>query len=171
MTAKQYPFDSKKVQMKDLRTVVIIAGICCFTATSFAQESKVPINEPDYNRPAQFDQLPARIAVTTAELDQVIHFQAGKKATISFASKSSLQFEGQVVSVADHAEQKFQSVVFRSTNFPGASFTIAKRVDEEGVITYTGRIISFQHADLFELKKENGNYFLVKRNFYDLVNE
>lgn len=171
MTAKQYPFDPKKVQMKDLRTALIIVGISCFNATSYAQEGKVPINEPDYNKPKQFDQLPARIAVTPAELDQVIHFQTGKKTTISFTSKSSLQLEGQVVSVADNTDQNFQSVVFRSTNFPGASFTVSKKILDDGSISYTGRIISFQHADLFELKNENGNYFLVKRNFYDLVNE
>ncbi|HMU47209.1 MAG TPA: hypothetical protein PKC72_12635 [Chitinophagaceae bacterium] len=157
--------------MKNLRTVIFIAGICLASAQSFAQNDKIPINEPDYNKPRLFDNLPARIAITPAELENVVNTQVGKPATIKFASESSLQFDGQVVSVSDNNDSKFQSVVVRSANFPGANLTVSKILNDDGSYSYTGRIISFQHGDLFELKKENGGYVLVKRNFYDLVNE
>ena len=63
------------------------------------------------------------------------------------------------------------SVVIRSTNYNGATLTISKTMNADETISYSGRIISFQSGDLFELQNKDGHLTLVKRNFYDLVNE
>ena len=31
--------------------------------------------------------------------------------------------------------------------------------------------MSFKHGDAYEISEENGQYFFVKKGFYDLVNE
>ena len=41
----------------------------------------------------------------------------------------------------------------------------------DGSVRYSGRIISFQHADAYEINLENNQYVFVKKGFYDLVNE
>jgi hypothetical protein len=64
-----------------------------------------------------------------------------------------------------------QSVVVRSTNFPGAALSFSRITKEDGTFSYVGRIISFQHGDAYEISLENGQYFFVKKGFYDLVNE
>jgi hypothetical protein len=54
--------------------------------------------------------------------------------------------------------------------FPGARFTLTQLSKEDGVKEYAGRIISFQHGDAYLLEKEGDTYFLVKKGFYDLIN-
>jgi hypothetical protein len=76
-----------------------------------------------------------------------------------------------VSSVANKFENTLQSVVIRSTNFPGAALSFSKLTKEDGTISYVGRIISFQHGDAYEITMENGQYFFIKKGFYDLVNE
>jgi hypothetical protein len=76
-----------------------------------------------------------------------------------------------VSSVAAQFENNLLSIVIRSTNFPGAALSFSKITKEDGTISYAGRIISFQHGDAYEINQENGQYYFVKKGFYDLVNE
>jgi len=64
-----------------------------------------------------------------------------------------------------------RSVVVRLSDFKGATLTLSSFTHPDGTVTYSGRIISFQHADLFELQYQNEQYFLIKKNYYELVNE
>jgi hypothetical protein len=41
----------------------------------------------------------------------------------------------------------------------------------DGTTKYTGRIISIRHGDLYQLIQEDAGWVLVKKNFYDLINE
>jgi hypothetical protein len=83
----------------------------------------------------------------------------------------SFNFKGEVVSAVSKYQNSITSVVIRSSNFPNTQFTISRITENDGSIRYTGRIFSMKNADLYELKNNNGNYILVKRNFYDLINE
>lgn len=157
--------------MKNLRTMFLIAGICLASVQSFSQNDKIPVNEPDYNKPRLFDGLPSRISISVDELESLVNTSVGRSASIKLATGTAHHFDGQVVSVSDNSDTRLQSVVVRSANYRGANLTISKILNADGSISYTGRIISFQHGDLFELKKEQGAYVLVKRNFYELVNE
>ncbi|HUR64821.1 MAG TPA: hypothetical protein VMZ03_00600 [Chitinophagaceae bacterium] len=154
--------------MKNLRTAVLCAGIALCSLGSYAQGT-VPVNEPDYNKPKLFSQLPDKIQVNTADLASLFNTSVGKATNLAFADDTHLQFEGEVISSGN--QNTLQSMVIRSTNFNGARFTLSRITNPDGSVTYRGRIISFKHGDLLELQNQNGQYVLVKKNFYDLVNE
>lgn len=157
--------------MKTIRTTLLCATTVLFSLCAFAQNDKPPVNEPDYNKPRLFDDLPSRIAVSTADLKSIISASAGQTASLTLSAESALQFDGQVISVASKYDNKIKSTVLRSANFKGATFTVSRIVNENGSSYFTGRIINFQYGDLYELVNEEGNYVLVKKNYYELVNE
>jgi hypothetical protein len=144
--------------------------ICC--ATGFAQ-NRATINEPEYNKPALFTNFPDKILVTIDELKSLFSNDAarGKEAAISFADRKLPGFNGQLVSRASKYNNSIRSVVIRSTNFNGATLTLSSSTTTDGAARYTGRIISFQHGDLFVLQKENDQYFLIKKKFHEVINE
>jgi hypothetical protein len=144
--------------------------ICC--ATGFAQ-NRAAINEPDYNKPALFANFPDKIPVTIDELKSLFSNDAarGKDAAISFADRKLPGFNGKLVSIASKYNNSIRSVVIRSTHFNGATLTLSSSTTTDGAASYTGRIISFQHGDLFVLQKENEQYFLIKKKFHELINE
>ena len=121
------------------------------------------------NRPSLFQNLPEKISCRINDLSSLLESEIGK--TISFSFTGTLNFQGVVSSVASKFDNTLQSVVVRSTNFPGAALSFSKIVKEDGTFSYVGRILSFQHGDAYEISQENGQYFFVKKGFYDLVNE
>lgn len=157
--------------MKNLRTAVLCAMMALCSLAGFAQEKPVPINEPDYNKPRLFDGLPDKVPVSADEINVLLGTQAGRPASLKMSPDAARLFEGEVVSVAGRPEEGFRTVVIRSTNFNGARMTLSRITGENGSVTYTGRILSFKHGDLYELQRTDGNWAWVKRNFYDLVNE
>lgn len=157
--------------MKTIRTPLLCATLVLFSLFASAQNDKPPVTEPDYNKPRLFDDLPARIPVSTADLKSIISASAGQQASLTLSPASALPFDGQVVSVASKYNNKIKSTVVRSANFKGATFTLSRVVNDNGSTYFTGRIINFKYGDLYELKNEDGNYVLIKRNYYELVNE
>lgn len=157
--------------MKNLRTTVLCVCITLSSLCSFAQETAVPVNEPDLSKPKLFQNLPDVIPVSKESLNGLLSNPVGRNVSVSLSTDARFQFDGQVVSAASKYNNTMQSVVIRSSNFNGARFTISRIINDDGTINYSGRIMSFQHADLYELKEQAGQLVLVKRNFYDLVNE
>ncbi len=157
--------------MKNLRTAIFCVSLTLSGLCASAQTEKIPINEPDYKKPRLFDGLPARIPVTTSDLNALVDAPVGRMAAITLCTESATLFNGEIVSIATQDDNKLQSVVIRSTNFNGARFTLTRITRADGSYSFAGRIISFQHGDVYELKNESGNMVLVKRNYHDLVNE
>lgn len=160
--------------MKNLRTHAVCVCMMLLSCAAFAQtQNNPPLNEPDMNRPTLFDNLPDRIPVNMSRITTLITRSVGSTISMDMSDNASapLRIDGEVVSSASNFDNKLESVVIRSSNFNGAAFTISKIIDKDGIVSYTGRIVSIKSGDLFELKNENGNYMLVKRKFYDLVNE
>jgi hypothetical protein len=156
--------------MKNLRTAVLSAGLVICSLVSFSQEKTPPVNKPDYHKPRLFDGLPARIPLNATAISNLFDTPLGRAASISLSEDNRFQFLGDVVSSGANSQQ-VQSMVIRSTNFNGANFSLSKITQADGTVIYKGRIISFRHGDLYELEHQNGQYLLVKKNFYDLVNE
>lgn len=127
------------------------------------------VREPDLNRPSLFQQLPEKINCRISSLESLLQYSTGSEVNITLAD--NFIFRGTVASVAMDEASGIKSMVIRSTNFPGSAFSFSKILTEDGAFKYTGRIISFQHADAYELGFENGQYYFVKKGFYDLVNE
>jgi hypothetical protein len=153
--------------MKNLSTAVLSVCITLCSLCTFAQKEKIPLNDPDYNKPKLFEDLPDKININPASLQNLFQLQTGQTVSIPFTATFS--FTGQVVSTSNTANAI--SVVIRSTNRTGASFTFTKVFDTDYTVKYVGRIISFQHGDVYEINFENNQYYLKKKGLYDLVNE
>ena len=130
---------------------------------------KLPVREPDMNRPTLFQNLPSKISCRINDLSALLQSEIGK--SVSFSLVDNLSFLGVISSVASKSDNTLNSVVVRSTNFPGAALSFSRVTKEDGTYSFVGRIISFQHGDAYEINLENGQYYFVKKGFYDLVNE
>lgn len=157
--------------MKNLRTPLLCASLMLCSLFSMGQTQTVPINEPDYNRPRLFNNLPDKIPFNPDSFLGLQNTQAGASISISLSDENLIPFEGTMVSSVSRNEGKIQSIVIKSTNYNGATFSMSKIINADGHVIYTGRLMSFQHGDLYILKHSEGRYLLVKKNFYDLVNE
>lgn len=153
--------------MKNLTKGIICLSLFFICLQSNAQTP--PVREPDMNRPTLFQNLPNKISCRINDLSSLLESEIGKPVSYSFTD--NLNFLGVVSSVASKFDNTLVSVVIRSTNFPGAALSFSRIRKDDGTISYVGRIISFQHGDAYEINLENGQYYFVKKGFYDLVNE
>ncbi|HET9745499.1 MAG TPA: hypothetical protein VFP97_07300 [Chitinophagaceae bacterium] len=153
--------------MKNLAKGMICLSVFLVSLKLSAQNP--PVREPDMNRPSLFQNLPEKITCRVNDLSGLLQSEVGN--TVSFSFTENTNFQGVVSSVATKFENTLQSVVIRSTNFPGAALSFSKLTKEDGTVAYIGRIISFQHGDAYEITMENGQYYFIKKGFYDLVNE
>jgi hypothetical protein len=156
--------------MKNLRTYVMCVCMTSCSLVSFAQNKPVPINEPDLSKPRLFSNLPEKIQVNIADLDRLFGSQQGRPAPVNLSLGINAQLEGTVTSISSVTDD-LQTVIVRSTNYNGANLTVSRRQLPDGSFSYTGRIVSFKHGDLYELQQQQGTWMLVKKNYYDLVNE
>ncbi|MBC7948760.1 MAG: hypothetical protein H7Y42_12805 [Chitinophagaceae bacterium] len=151
-----------------------LLGICLslilFCATTSAQDH-VRVNEPDKNKPLLFSNLPDQIPVHVLDLQSLVNTDNGREVTLSLGKSTSGAFAGKVVSKANKYNNNIKSVVIRSSNFNGATLTLSSSIQPNGTVKFTGRILSLQHGDLYELKNQDNQYILIKKNFYDLINE
>jgi hypothetical protein len=161
---------TKKVPMKNLRTTMLFAALISCLYSS-AQTRPIPVNEPDLNKPKLFANLADKIGVSTEELDNLFASALGRSASIAMSMDKQSRLEGEIVSISSSGTNSVQTVIIRSTNYDGARFTLTRRQQADGHYTYTGHILSFRHGDLYELQNLQGQWTLVKRNYYDLVNE
>ena len=153
--------------MKNLAKGIICLSLFFTCLQSNAQTP--PVREPDMNRPTLFQNLPNKISCRINDLSSLLESEIGKP--VSFSFTNNLSFQGVVSSVASKFDNTLLSVVIRSTNFPGAALSFSRITKDDGTVSYVGRIISFQHGDAYEINLENGQYYFVKKGFYDLVNE
>ena len=150
----------------------LVKGFICLSLLFICLQSnaqKLPVREPDMNRPTLFQNLPNKISCRINDLSALLQSEMGKP--VSFSLVDNLSFQGVVSSVASKSDNTLNSVVVRSTNFPGAALSFSRVTKEDGTYSFVGRIISFQHGDAYEIHLENGQYYFVKKGFYDLVNE
>jgi hypothetical protein len=143
--------------------------VLCIMCTAIARAQTVPLNEPDYNKPALFADVPEKMAVSVAELELLLAQPVGT--AISTQLTSSLFLTGSVVSVSSPSNQSAKTVVIRAANRLGAGLTITRITKEDGSFQYIGRLISFRHRDAFQLMHEEGGYVLQKKHVYDLMSE
>ena len=153
--------------MKTFTKGLIVLSMFLINTELIAQA--LPVREPDMNRPTLFQDLPEKINCRVNDLTAFLQSEIGS--TVSFNFSGSVNFQGVVSSVASKFANTLQTVVIRSTNLPGAALSFSKLIKEDGSVSYIGRIISFQHGDAYEIVLQDGQYFFVKKHFYDLVNE
>jgi hypothetical protein len=148
-----------------------LAGMCLsllLSATILSAQDVVPVNEPNQKRPLLFKTLPEKVTIQASDLKSLIAGGEGKTIRLQMGTGA---LEGKVVSAVNKYNNNIRSVVIRSSNFNGATLTLSSSTKRDGTVKITGRLISIQHGDLYELEKENEQYVLVKKNYYDLINE
>ena len=143
--------------------------LLCFCSINVAAQKENLINEPDYNKPKLFADLPQKFDVNIPALETLLDLPEGQN--INFPITQNKRYQGVVVSKSNPTDTSVKSVVINSTNKQGATFTFTRIRNEDGSFDYIGRIISYKNSDAFELVKEEGSYRLVKRHLYDLFNE
>src|SRR5258705_9725910 len=158
--------------MKNLRIPVLCACITLCSLFSAAQDQKFIVNEPNYNKPRLFDNLPEVIPVSIDNLNGLINTKTGTIISTNLSSDArTAPFEGNVVSSVSKYENKVQTVVIKSTNYNGATLYISRVITDDGTVKYNGRLMSFQHGDLYVLQQNDAGFALVKKNYYDVINE
>ena len=145
--------------------------LCCTLCQ--AQEDKVQLREPDTNKPALFAELPDRIPIDITELKNLVSPVAAKgdQSSCKFLDRKLPGFNGKIISATTKYNSSLRSVVVNSTRFNGATLTVSSFTASDGTTRYSGRIVSFEHGDLYVLQQENGQYFLIKKKFHELVTE
>lgn len=152
-------------------------GLClvCFCLCTIAvAQTKVPINEPDVNKPKLFTNLPDQITFDVTELKTLVttSTETGKDITLkSFADKKTPSLSGKVIAAGSEYNNTIQTINVRLTNFNNAMLTLSSFTGPDGAVSYTGRIISFAHGDAYELQRKGEQYILVKKNYNEIVNE
>lgn len=155
--------------MKILKTIATGVLLIVCTQHSSAQSQTIPLNEPDYNKPKLFADLPQKMTLNLLQLEALFNLPVG--AAIDAQVSGNFRFQGTVVSRSDAQDPSVKSIVLRSSNRQGATFTVTKRTNEDGSSAYIGRMISMKHGDAYELILENGAYILNKTGLYDLFSE
>jgi hypothetical protein len=155
----------KNLKLSAFSVCLILWGVC--SVAQHVQTRSVSVNEPEYNKPKLFGDLPERINFDPARLTVIFSTQVGQ--SISLSVTPAFNISGQVVSKAEDANST--STVVRLTNRPGASLVFTKLTSQNNSVKYIGRIISMKHGDSYEIASENGQYYLKKRAIYDLMTE
>jgi hypothetical protein len=151
-------------------------GLClsCFlVCTRVSAQNKASFNSFDNtNKPTLFSQFPDRIAISTKDLDALFTgAEESPSLSIQSADKKTFTFSGKLIPTASKYDSKIRTLIIRSSNFSGATLTLSSSTLPDGTVEFSGRIISFKHGDLLILQREKGEYYLIKKNFRDLVNE
>jgi hypothetical protein len=155
--------------MKTLKTCALGVLLTLCYLHSAAQDASVPLNEPDYNKPKLFSDLPQRIYLKIVFLEALFDLPVGTN--INTQVSEAFSFTGTVVSKSNVQDASIKSIVIRSANRPGAVFTFSRAAKPDGSFSYNGRIMSRNHSDAYEVKQEKGVYVLNKISLYDLINE
>jgi|KBSSwiS6_1023812.scaffolds.fasta_scaffold01699_7 hypothetical protein len=158
--------------MRNLKPLCVAIVLLIGAVKSNAQET-APLSEPNYKKPQLFGSLPDNIKVNIQSLKELLKSSNGEAIASDLGnSGSAFNFNGQIVSTASKYNNTIKSVVIRSSNFNGARLTFTQRTNDDGTVSYIGRIMSFDHADVYELQqKEDGSYAFVKKKLNDIVNE
>lgn len=122
-------------------------------------QSLAELNQTPVDKPLLFATLPNKIECSVAQLENM--FAAKQPASISF-SAGNLVFTGDITERVQR-NRSIVSINIRSTNFPGALFTVSRITETGQPPIYSGTIIHPRFGDSWMITKENDRYFLIKQ--------
>ena len=154
--------------MKTLKAITVCVLFSLSYFYSGAQEN-LRINQPDYNKPKLFEDLPQKMNVTIPDMESLLTLSVGAPVTAKLSK--SFYIKGTIVSKSGDSASAVRSVVIKSTNRQGAVLTFTRIKDTDGSFVYRGRIMSRDNSDAYEIVKENDQYVLEKKSYYEMVRE
>jgi len=137
--------------MKYLAPYALSLLFCTITLTSFSQNN---------SKPKQFNNFPGIINCSESELARIFNTAAGQQMACSFSD--GFIFSGTVINnIVKYSN--LQTAVITSPEYSNTIFNISKITNNDGSLSYIGRIINKNYYDGFELKKNTaGDYQLIK---------
>jgi hypothetical protein len=154
-----------------MKTFKIIA-ICAVVSLGFLHsqaQGKLPVNQPNYNKPKIFGDLPQKINLKVSDLESLFDVAVGTPVMTKLSP--NFHYKGTVVSKSGDLKSSVRSVVLNSITSKGVVFTFTRIIKEDGSFVYRGRILSKESIDAYEIVNENGQYILEKKNYYEMVTE
>lgn len=122
---------------------------------------KIPIPTEKQFHQTMFTTLPPRVSCQPTELQKLFSYHINDD--VSIRVNDQFVFSGIII---DKVERKsgVVSLNIRSTNFPGALFTVSSTNLPGNKKVFTGRILHPSYGDVLELIQENDQYYLRKKN-------
>lgn len=153
--------------MKKLKALACSVFLCALFSQAFSQNAPVPVNEPDYNKPRIFTDLPDKMIIRLADAQKLFSLAAGVSASVQLTDE--LFIKGVVVSNGE--SDGIKTVIIRAVNRNNAVFTFTRINKANGSMHFVGRIMSRDNGDALEIRKDENVYVLNKINLYDLISE
>lgn len=123
----------------------------------FSQKTKTPL----------FKAYPSLVKCPVPELDKAFSEKSTKDIELIFSDE--FKIKGTVISNSIRY-QNLYSVVIKLPNFNNAVCYLAKKINADNSVSYSGRIINPLSEDCYMLKKDAANsYQLIKMNLEDLM--
>ena len=154
--------------MKILKSGALCVLLFACALSSTAQKS-LPVSEQDYNKPKLFADLPQKLPLNVKALELLLDLSEGQSINVPLTDK--MRYQGVVVSKSDPSDPNVRSIIVKSTNRLGSTFTFTRVLNLDGSVFYRGRLLSYKHSDAYEIEEEDGHYILNKKHLYDLFNE
>ncbi|HEY8388143.1 MAG TPA: hypothetical protein VIK74_06040 [Parasegetibacter sp.] len=157
--------------MKHLKTLVLaIILIVGFNPGASAQINEDPswIIKPREHSKTLFKTLKPRIEFRSDDINKALTGRVGEKSKLFISPEFT--FEGDITANVQKST-RLKTVLIKSTNFKGALLTLSQVIEDDGSITYTGRIIHPESEDAYVLVNENGKYYFEKTNLKMLMVE
>jgi hypothetical protein len=154
--------------MKTIKLIAIGIFLSLNCLPSGAQE-KISINEPNYNKPKLFEDLPQKINVKISDMESLFDVPAGTSVIAKLTPNFNLK--GTVMSKSGTAESSVRSVVVKAINRQGAVLTLTKITTANRTVIYKGRVLSKDNSDALELVKENDQYIFQKKHYNEIIAE
>ena len=142
--------------MKNLYALSYTALLVIIVHTSQAQAPTV--NQAVAEKPLLYTSLPEKLECNLEEVDKLFMAEIDQKLVIRLNDR--MQLDG-IVAEKIRRSPEVLTINFKVSNYPNSLFTVS-RIIQDGMIRYTGRIISKDNGDVMVVIKENGKYYFTK---------
>ena len=155
--------------MKFLKTSAFMALLTVCYLHSSSQGTTLPVNEPDYNKPKFFSDLPDKLNPRLGDMEALLDLPEGAQVNATIANGFTLV--GSVVSKSNPTDVSSKTVVIKSLSRQGAIFTFTRIKNDNGSFSYIGRMLSKNSGDALVIVKEGTDYVIRKKGYYEIINE
>jgi hypothetical protein len=148
----KHSFYPKSNKMKQSIRTLLVCLIVLTTLSTTAQK----------NKPLLFAQLPSKILISTAQLNQLFNTNIGN--TVAVINEANINIKG-TVKIKQTKFNSLQSIAFTLVDYNNIVLSFSKRMIAQNTSKFTGHVFSNQYHDGFELQQIDSNtYQLVKYN-------
>lgn len=155
--------------MKYQKTSVLLTLLTICILQASAQEAPPPLNTPNYSKAKIFADLPEKMSLKVTDFESLLDLPVG--ANVKTAVNREFSIVGNIVSKSNGADPRVKSVVIKTTNHQGSTFTFTRITAADGTVSYLGRMMNRAGGDALEIAKEGGEYVIHKKGLYDLMSE